>query len=135
MSALRIGELARLTETNNETLRFYETKGLLPSPRRTPSGYRMYGETAVQQVKFIVRAKRMGFSLKEIEELLSLRVDKADSTCGDVKVLAEQKLKVIEEKLDELLRMQSALQQITDACCGGEEPAENCTILNALDEH
>ena len=133
MNALRIGELAKLTDTNNETLRFYESKGLLAEPRRTASGYRMYGDSAVQQVKFIFRAKRMGFSLKEIEELLSLRVEKSDSTCGDVKILAEQKLTVIDSKIAELRRMQSALQKITDACCGGQEPAENCTILNALE--
>jgi MerR family Zn(II)-responsive transcriptional regulator of zntA len=106
---------------------------LLPEPRRSPSGYRLYGQTSVDQVKFILRAKRMGFSLKEIAELLSLKVDKADSTCGEVKELAEQKLQIIQSKLDELHRMQAALQQITDACCGGEESAEHCTILNALE--
>ena len=133
MSALRIGELAQLTDTNNETLRFYESKGLLPEPKRTPSGYRLYGEAAVEQVRFILRAKNMGFSLSEVSELLSLKVDKQDSTCGEVKELAEQKLKVIQDKLDELHRMQAALKQITDACAGGSESATMCTILNALE--
>lgn len=133
MTALRIGELAELTDTNNETLRFYESKGLLPQPRRSPAGYRLYGQTSVDQVRFILRAKRMGFSLKEIAELLTLKVEKADATCGEVKDLAEHKLLIIQDKLDELLRMQAALQKITDACCGGEESAEYCTILNALE--
>jgi MerR family Zn(II)-responsive transcriptional regulator of zntA len=133
MGALRIGELAELTETNNETLRFYESKGLLPEPKRTPAGYRLYGDAAVQQVRFIMRAKRMGFSLAEVAELLSLNVDKQDATCGEVKDLAEQKLRVIQDKLDELHRMQAALQQITDACCGGSESATRCSILNALE--
>jgi len=83
-------------------------------------------------VHFIVRAKRMGFSLKEIDELLSLRVEK-ESTCAEVKELAEHKLHDIGRKIAELNRMKNALQQITDACCGGEEPAVHCTILNALD--
>ncbi|MFT7246684.1 MAG: MerR family Zn(II)-responsive transcriptional regulator of zntA [Candidatus Azotimanducaceae bacterium] len=133
MSTLRIGELAELTQTNNETLRFYETKGLLPVPRRSPSGYRLYGQAAVDQVSFILRAKRVGFSLKEIAELLSLKVDKSDTTCGEVKAVAEHKLEVIQSKLDELHRMQAALRQITDACCGGDVSAESCSILHALE--
>ena len=133
MSYLRIGDLSKRTGTNNETLRFYESKGLIVEPRRSDAGYRLYTEEAVSRVEFIVRAKRMGFSLKEIGELLSLRVDKDSSTCGDVKELAEQKLKDIDAKLAELRRMKNALQQITDACCGGPASAVHCTILNALE--
>ena len=133
MGYLRIGELAKLTQTNNETLRFYESRGLLNEPRRSSSGYRLYTQAEVLRVHFIVRAKRMGFSLKEIDELLSLRVDKEQSTCGEVKELAEHKLADIDRKIAELNRMKNALQQITDACCGGQEPAIHCTILNALD--
>jgi MerR family Zn(II)-responsive transcriptional regulator of zntA len=132
MSYLRIGDLSKRTETNNETLRFYESKGLLEEPRRSDAGYRLYTEAAVARVNFIVRAKRMGFSLKEVSELLSLRVDREDSTCGEVKIMAEQKLADIDRKLEELTRMKAALQQITQACCGGEESAVHCTILNAL---
>ena len=134
MSYLKIGELAKLTDTNNETLRFYESKGLLEEPRRTDSGYRLYTDAQVDRVRFIVRAKRMGFSLKEIAELLSLRVDREQSTCGEVKELAEAKLESIDQKIRELEKMRTALRQITDACQGGEAPAVYCTILNALDE-
>ena len=134
MGYLRIGELSKLAETNNETLRFYEAKGLLEEPRRSDAGYRLYTKTDVQRVQFIMRARRMGFSLKEIDELLSMRVTKEESTCGEVKDLAENKLKVIEEKIAELNRMRGALQQITDACCGGDESAIHCTILNTLDD-
>lgn len=133
MGYLKIGELAKLTDTNNETLRFYESKGLLDEPRRTDSGYRLYTDEQVERVRFIVRAKHMGFSLKEISELLSLRVDREQSTCGEVKSLAEAKLAAIEEKISELEKMRAALKQITDACRGGEAPAVYCTILNALD--
>ncbi len=133
MGYLRIGELAKLTETNNETLRFYETRGLLNEPRRSDAGYRLYTSDEVHRVQFIMRAKRMGFSLKEIDELLSMRVTREESTCGEVKELAENKLVDIEGKIAELNRMKGALQQITDACCGGDESAIHCTILNALD--
>jgi len=134
MGYMRIGELSKLAETNNETLRFYESKGLLEEPRRSDAGYRLYTKSDVQRVQFIMRARRMGFSLKEIDELLSMRVTKEESTCGEVKDLAENKLKVIEDKIAELNRMKGALQQITDACCGGDESAIHCTILNALDD-
>jgi MerR family Zn(II)-responsive transcriptional regulator of zntA len=133
MGYMQIGELARLTETNNETLRFYESKGLLNEPRRSDSGYRLYTQDEVHRVQFIMRAKKMGFSLKEIDELLSMRVTPEESTCGEVKELAENKLQVIDVKIAELERMKNALQQITDACCGGDESAIHCTILNALD--
>ena len=134
MSYLRIGDVSRLTETNNETLRFYETKGLLAASRRSDAGYRLYTDDAVARVKFILRAKRMGFSLKEVSELLELRTDRDDRTCGDVKVLAEEKLLDINKKLDELTKMKLALQEITDACCGGDESAVFCSILNGLDD-
>ncbi|HJP50835.1 MAG TPA: Zn(2+)-responsive transcriptional regulator [Pseudomonadales bacterium] len=134
MSYLRIGDLSKRTQTNNETLRFYESKGLLEEPRRSDAGYRLYTEEAVSKVNFIVRAKRMGFSLKEIMELLSLRVGREESTCGEVKMMAEQKLEDIDQKICELMRMKGALEQITEACCGGEESAVHCTILNALDD-
>ena len=130
MSYLRIGDLSKRTQTNNETLRFYESKGLLEEPRRSDAGYRLYTEEAVSKVNFIVRAKRMGFSLKEIMELLSLRVGREESTCGEVKMMAEQKLEDIDQKICELMRMKGALEQITEACCGGEESAVHCTILN-----
>ncbi|HJL60593.1 MAG TPA: Zn(2+)-responsive transcriptional regulator [Pseudomonadales bacterium] len=134
MSYLRIGDLSKRTQTNNETLRFYESKGLLEEPRRSDAGYRLCTEEAVSKVNFIVRAKRMGFSLKEIMELLSLRVGREESTCGEVKMMAEQKLEDIDQKICELMRMKGALEQITEACCGGEESAVHCTILNALDD-
>ena len=134
MGYLRIGELARLADTNNETLRFYEARGLLEEPRRSEAGYRLYTGGDVERVRFIMRAKRMGFSLNEIGELLSLRVTREESTCGEVKELAEAKLQMIDDKIEELQRMKSALEQITEACVGGEASAIHCTILNALDD-
>ena len=133
MAYLRIGQLATRTGITNETLRFYESRGLLTEPRRSDAGYRLYTEADVSKVEFIVRAKRMGFGLKDIAELLSLRVERESSTCGEVKDLAEAKLAEIEIRIEELKRMKNALQQITEACCGGDEPAVHCTILNSLD--
>ena len=75
----------------------------------------------------------MGFSLKDVADLLSLQVDRRSSTCGEVKELAELKLVEIDERISELKKMQAALQQVTEACVGGEASALHCTILNALE--
>lgn len=132
MGYLKIGALAKATATSVETLRYYEAEGLMPAPRRSAGGYRLYAPEDEQRVHFIRRARSMGFSLKEVLELLSLQVAKEASTCGEVKLLAQQKLVAIDEKIAELNKMKTALQQITDACSGGDEPAVHCTILSAL---
>ena len=133
MGYLKIGELAQRTETSAETLRYYEAESLLPAPRRSASGYRLYTEPDVGRVHFIRRARAMDFSLKEIGKLLSLQVGKKVATCGEVKSLAENKLAAIDEKIVELEKMKAALKQITEACAGGQESAVYCTILNALE--
>ncbi len=129
----RIGQLAKLTGCNIETLRYYEREGLMPPPARGSNGYRYYNRDAVDRVNFILRAKGLGFSLKDIVELLAIRVDKHASTCGDVKHIAEHKLAAIEDKLAELNRMKAALEHIAAACCGGPMSADHCTILQALE--
>ena len=133
MSYMRIGVLAAETDTSVETLRYYEAEGLIPEPRRSESGYRLYSAQDVRRVSFIRRARGMGFSLKETAELLSLQVEKEAATCGEVKTLAEKKLSVIEEKIAELNKMKAALRQVTEACAGGEASAVHCTILGALE--
>ncbi|MGV0034660.1 MAG: Zn(2+)-responsive transcriptional regulator [Candidatus Azotimanducaceae bacterium WSBS_2022_MAG_OTU7] len=133
MGYLKIGELAQKTETSAETLRYYEAEGLLPEPKRSGSGYRLYTEPDVGRVHFIRRARAMDFSLKEIGELLSLQVEKEMATCGEVKSLAEHKLATIDQKIVELEKMKAELKQITEACAGGQASAVHCTILNALE--
>jgi|SRR5579875_408700 len=127
---LRIGQLARLANVNVQTLRFYERKGLLPKPPRGPSGYREYTAEAVSLVKFIKRAQELGFSLREIKELLTLRkVPRA--TCGDVAIVAQRKIAEIEEKINDLQAMQTALSQLL-AECKGVSPITQCPIIEAL---
>ncbi|MBL4866820.1 MAG: Zn(2+)-responsive transcriptional regulator [Pseudomonadales bacterium] len=117
-----------------ETLRYYEKQGLVDSPSRTDAGYRLYSERAIQQIEFIISAKNLGFSLKDIQELLNLRVDKENHTCEEVKTLAEGKLEEIEDRIKELSRIQNALKQVIDTCCGGPESADKCSILSALEQ-
>ena len=130
---MRIGELAKSTGFKVETLRYYEKEGLIKPVSRTESGYRQYNKESSKQLRFIKQAKSVGFSLSEISELLTLRVERDQHSCGDVKTIAEQKIEQIDAKLNELNKMRLALHKITEACCGGTEPATSCTILNALD--
>ena len=129
----RIGELARHFGIKADTLRFYEKEGLLAPSLRTPAGYRLYSEEDKSRLHFILRCKRVGFSLKDIEELLSLRISSCQATCREVKAVADAKLADVEERIAELERFRHSLKQLSDACCGGLESAEHCSILEALD--
>jgi len=133
MENLAIGQLAKRARVNVETVRYYERRGLIPEPPRRESGYRQYPEDAVARILFIKRAQELGFSLKEILELLSLRVD-PDTTCRDVKRRAENKIADIEEKIETLRTMKNALTKLRDQC-KGKGPTSECPILEALEPH
>ena len=132
---LRIGQLAEQCGVSVETLRFYEKEGLLSEPPRSANGYRLYNSEAQATVGFIIKAKSLGFSLKDIAELISLKSTKEQHTCGEIKAIAENKLQTIEEKIQQLNQLHQALQAISDSCAGGEQPASECTILEALETH
>ncbi|WP_019933393.1 Zn(2+)-responsive transcriptional regulator [Oceanimonas smirnovii] len=129
----RIGELARAFGIKPDTLRFYEKEGLLVPSLRTPTGYRQYSEDDKKRLHFILRSKKVGFSLKDIEELLALRISSCRVTCREVKAVADTKLAEVEERIRELEQFRRSLRQLSDACCGGQESAEHCSILEALD--
>lgn len=133
MPQYRIGELANELDCSVEALRYYEREGLLQATGRSSNGYRYYNDAARQQLHFIFRAKAMGFSLGEIRDLLSIRVDPAAKACADVKAIAEHKLDVVDHKISELIAVRDALHKVVDACCGGDVPADHCTILQALE--
>jgi MerR family copper efflux transcriptional regulator len=131
MDFLSIGQVARRAGVGVETVRFYEREGLLEEPPRRASGYRQYSEQVVKRLHFIKRAKLLGFSLKEITELLLLRVD-AQMSCEVVKQRTEAKIAEVERKLIELQRMRQALLQVASLCTG-QGPASACPMLDALD--
>jgi len=131
---MKIGQIAKACGVRIDTLRYYEKEGLIRPSARTEAGYREYDDNAVQQMRFILKAKALGFSLHEIRELLSLRIDREHHPCSEVKDLALAKLTRIEEKIEELQRMHRALKRISDNCCGGPEPAVHCSILDALEQ-
>ena len=130
-STLTIGALALATGIGIETIRFYERKGLLPKPPRTPAGYRQYPGDTVDRVKFIRRAQGLGFALREVSELLDLRVDEV-AACGPVEVQAREKLEQVAGKIEALQRMEAALRRLVEAC-EAREPTGACPILEELD--
>jgi MerR family Zn(II)-responsive transcriptional regulator of zntA len=133
VSMYRIGELAASCEIKADTLRFYEKHGLLTPSSRSDSGYRLYSEQDKAKLSFIIRAKAVGFTLNEIAELLSIEVDKSNRVCADVKGMVDLKLEQVQAKIKELSCFASSLQSLSNACCGGPESAEHCSILEALE--
>ncbi|MDH3603771.1 MAG: heavy metal-responsive transcriptional regulator [Candidatus Tectomicrobia bacterium] len=131
MPALTIGKVAKAAGVRIDTVRFYEQKGLIAEPPRGTSGYRHYPEDTVSRIRFIRRAKELGFSLQEIRELLALRVD-PEMSSGAVKARAEAKITDIEVKVRALQRMKETLLTIT-AACDGYAPVSTCPILGALE--
>lgn len=131
MTVYRIGQVARLADVNLQTLHYYERVGLLTGVQRTSSNYRLYSDRDVKTVRFIKRAQELGFSLKNIGELLSLRAS-PDSKCADVRHRAETKLEEIDRKIDSLMEIRRALGRLVEECAG-EKPATECPILEALE--
>jgi MerR family mercuric resistance operon transcriptional regulator len=131
MEYLTIGRLARRAGVHIETVRYYQRRGLLAEPPRSLSNYRLYPEDTVRRVRFIKRAQELGFSLREIEELLSLRAAPR-ARCAEVRRRAEAKTEAIEEKIRALKSMRRALGKLI-AECSGRGPATECPILEALD--
>jgi MerR family transcriptional regulator, copper efflux regulator len=131
MKSLTIGHLARESGMNLETVRYYERRGLLPKPPRSASGYRLFPIEAAQRLRFIQRAKELGFSLKEIGELLSLRVSPTTTRAG-IRTKAEAKITDIQSRIRSLESMQKTLRKLTKSCTGCGPIAE-CPILESLD--
>jgi len=131
MKSLTIGRLAKQAGVNLETVRFYKRRGLLPRPPRSASGYRLFPAEAARRLRFIRRAQELGFSLKEIGELLSLRVSRR-TTSAVIRARAEAKIVDIEEKIGSLESMKKTLQKLTRVC-DGCAPLSGCPILESLD--
>ena len=129
---MTIGELAKACGVGVETIRYYERRGLIPDPRPGKKGYREFSDDDARRVQFIKQAQGLGFTLKEIDELLALRVS-SETTCDDVRGLAEAKLEDIEEKLRTLRSFKRALGKLVDQC-GRSGPEGHCPILDALDD-
>lgn len=131
-SGLNIGETARHAGVNLDTIRYYERRGLVPKPARSASGYRKFSPDSVRRIRFIKHAQALGFTLAEIEELLSLRVH-PDTACAPVHIQAKAKIAAIDAKVRSLQAMKKTLRKLI-ATCTGRGIISDCPILEALDE-
>jgi MerR family mercuric resistance operon transcriptional regulator len=131
MDGLKSSDVAKRAKVNVETLRYYEREGLLRKPPRTETNYRIYPEEAVKRVRFIKHAQELGFSLKEVKELLSLQATPGTG-CADVLRRAQRKIEEIDRKIRSLKGMRLALSKLM-AECTGTGPVSRCPILSALD--
>lgn len=132
MTTMTIGQVATAAEIGVETVRYYEREGLLEKPARRPSGYRQYQPDTIIRLRFIKQAQRLGFTLREIKELLALKLNPR-ATRAQVRERAEAKIANIDQRIRELKRMKQALAPLIQAC-DGKGTLAGCPILAAIDE-
>jgi|SRR5579859_2109094 len=129
---LRIGEVASAVSVNIQTVRYYERRGLMPTPSRSRSGYRQYPPDTVHRLRFIRRAQELGFSLAEIQELLALRV-RHGTACEAVVRKTRAKIELVSSKIVQLRRLKHTLDRLA-AACDSRTPTEDCPVLRALED-
>ncbi len=135
MNGMTISRVARKVGVGVETIRFYERRGLIEQPPRPATrGFRTYPAATIQRVRFIRQAQDLGFSLKDIDALLSLRADPS-TDCAEVREQAQAKLEEVERKIVRLTAIQLALRNLIGACPGKGAAARNCSIFDALESH
>ena len=127
---MQIGQLAQHAGVAIDTVRYYERQGLLPPPQRRASGYRQYDQQDISRLRFIRRAKDLGFSLQEIQDLLRLS-ESQDADRAEVRALAQHRLADIERKLRELDAMRATLATLVGHC-SGHGPLNGCPIIESL---
>ena len=126
VSRLTIGKLATRAGVNLETVRYYERIGIMPAPDRTTGGHRDYTGAHVQKLTFIRRARELGFSIEDIRALIEL-AEPSPRSCGEVRVIAENHLAVVDAKISDLVRLQSVLREAVNRCAQGSTPL--CPVI------
>lgn len=129
VSPLDIGHCARATGVPAKTIRYYESIGLLPPPKRALNGYRLYGGTEIETLRFVRRARDLGFSLEEVAELLALWRDK-NRASADVKALALDHVRALDDRIAKLKAVREAILALAERCHGDHRP--DCPILEDM---
>ena len=127
---MNIGEASKLSDVNSKMIRRYEELGILPKAGRSEAGYRTYSEKDVHVIKFVKRARELGFSMKDIKQLVSLWRNK-NRPSSHVKSIAMKHVEELEEKLSNIMAMLGTLRNLTENCHGDQRP--DCPILDELD--
>jgi len=128
-----VGDLATKSGCKVETVRYYEKTGLMPDPPRTEGGHRIYSFEHLKRLFFIRRSRALGFPIEQVKELLRF-VDEPDHTCGEVRGMAMLQARAVQEKIDDLKKLQKALNEMAARCKGGRYTLEDCPIVDALFE-
>ena len=131
---MKISDLAQRSGMSAHTLRYYEKTGLFSASKRSKSNYRIYSQDDLTTAKFIKRSKECGFSLAETASLLAIKHDKSQHVCAEAKLITSTKITDITQQIVQLKHMQKTLQQLEGYCCGGQESAEFCSIISALEQ-
>lgn len=129
---LTIGQLASAAAVNVQTIRYYERRGLLAAEARTDGGYRQFADDTVRRLRFVRHAQELGFSLKEISELLALRV-RNHSECARVEARTRHKIDDVARRIRELHRIRRTLERLA-ARCASRRSTDECPILEALED-
>ncbi len=132
METLTIGKVAEQGQVTAQTIRYYERQGLLEAPPRTEGGFRLYTAKTVQRIRFIRRAKELGFTLREIGELLALRTD-PNPRCAEVCAKAEEKIAEVDEKIEELTRIRENLAGLLSDCAKRRSMVAECAVLEGIE--
>jgi Cd(II)/Pb(II)-responsive transcriptional regulator len=127
---MKIGELAHRTNTQAETIRFYEREGLLPEPGRSEANYRIYGDEHTERLSFIRHCRGLDMTLDEIRVLLRFK-DAPTENCGEVNDLLDEHIAHVAERVRELRQLEKQLKGLREACLCAQE-AQHCGILNEL---
>ena len=127
---MKIGDLSKRTQTQVETIRYYEREGLLPEPDRTEGNYRIYGDAHAERLAFIRHCRSLDMALDEIRQLLRFKDDPA-SDCGDVNALLDEHIGHVVSRIRELRALEKQLKSLRERCCETQVTA-NCGILNEL---
>jgi Cd(II)/Pb(II)-responsive transcriptional regulator len=127
---LKIGELAKRTGAQVETIRYYEQEGLLPAPARSDANYRLYGPVHVERLQFIRHCRSLDMTLNEIRSLLAFR-DAPEENCGEVNALLDQHIDHVSARINELQALKKQLKELRNTCQSAQA-ARECRILQAL---
>lgn len=132
LTPLTRGKVARLADCNIETIRYYERIGLLAKPQRGGNGYRYYDQNHLHRLRFIKRAKQLGFTNDSIRELLEISHGPGKQTRAEVKALTENHIESVKQRIRDLQKMEETLSHISSQCDGAEESVDHCPILLSL---
>jgi MerR family mercuric resistance operon transcriptional regulator len=130
---MTIGKLAEQAGVGVETVRFYERKGLVKKPAKRESGFRTYGPEEVTRIRFIKRAQELGFTLREVKDLVDLQ-SKKKMTGGQMQKKADEKITEIRQKILDLKKMETSLRQLSQVCGEGEQAIKECRFLECFEK-